>query len=64
MMNGYNFLAFVLGMSLLVIAVTVMLDVYTQPTVDAVRRVKKEHAHLPTWSERFEKQHAHKHRRH
>jgi hypothetical protein len=56
---GLNFVAFILGVTVLVIAVTVMLDVYTQPAVDAVRRAKKEHLHLPTWAERFEKRHVH-----
>lgn len=72
MMVGYNFIAFILGVSVLVIAVTVMLDVYTQPAVDAVRRATHNHMHLPTWAERFQKQHVHlqvahnthKHRRH
>jgi hypothetical protein len=66
MMNGYNLIAFILGLSLLVIAMTVVIDVYTQPAVNAVRRAKDQHFHIPTWAERFQKQHmsnTHKHRR-
>jgi hypothetical protein len=66
MMHGFNLIAFILGLSLLVIAMTVMIDVYTQPAVAAVRRVKEQHVHIPTWAERFQKQHisnTHKHRR-
>jgi hypothetical protein len=45
---------------------TVVIDVYTQPAVNAVRRAKDQHFHIPTWAERFQKQHmgnTHKHRR-
>lgn len=66
MMHGVNLITFVLGLTLLVITVTVMIDVYTQPAVEAVRRIKDKHIHIPTWAERFQKQHmnnAHKHRR-
>lgn len=56
---GMNIMAFILSVSALVIAVSVMLDVYTQPAVDAVRRAKDEHLHIPTWAERFQKRHVH-----
>lgn len=40
MTHGYNFIAFIMGLTVLVIAVTVMFDAYTEPVVSAASRFK------------------------
>jgi hypothetical protein len=61
MMHGYNLIWSVLGMWMLVTAVTVLFDAYTRPVVNQVRRVRPRHFNIATWAERFQKKHFHLH---